>query len=496
MAYIVNKTDGSQLVSITDGTVDNTTSLYLFGKSYSGYGEYLNEDLVRLLENSAATASPAAPLRGECWFDTNTNQLKVYDGTAFKPTGGAKSQSAQPTSASAGDLWINSDDDQLYFRTSSSTWQLVGPVYSKGQTLSGWKVETINDSFGSSRVISSMYNGNTRVAITSSVTFTPASAPSGFPEIYAGITMSNALGATFAGTTTTAANLNISGTANTSGTVIAGGNIMRKDTAQTMAGVLTISTDSGLRIGAANDLQLTVSGVDSVISNVTEGGDIDIQVNKDGATITPIKIDTANGRVGIFTSSPTVPFEITGDVRIVGNLSVSGEYANTTSNINVIDDNWLKLNTGNLQADAGIIAETDSLTDDARLFWSVSDGFWSAGSNASYSQIIRLTDASTNGDANKGKVLKTDASTGNVTVTDVTIGTAFAAVSTASTSQKAATIYQVAESIKRWGGSFFTRDGTEGSPTGNSIAGARYVETVAPTSGQGSNGDLWFVREP
>jgi len=496
MAYIVNKTDGSQLVTITDGTVDNSTSLYLFGKSYSGYGEYLNEDLVRLLENSAATASPAAPLRGELWFDTNTNQLKVYDGTSFKPTGGAKSQSAEPTGASAGDLWIDSDDEQLYFRTSSSTWQLVGPVYSTGQTLSGWKVETINDSFGSSRVISSMYNGNTRVAILSSVTFTPASAPSGFPIVYAGITMSNALGAEFVGSTTTASNLNISGTTNPSGTVIAGGNIMRKDTAQTMAGVLTISTDSGLRIGAANDLQLTVAGIDAAISNVTENGDIDIQVNNNGSTITPIKIDAANGRVGIFTSSPTVPLEITGNVRIVGNLSVSGEYANTTSNINVIDDNWLKLNTGNAQADAGIIAETDSLTDDARLFWSVSDGFWSAGSNASYSQIIRLADAVTDGDANKGKVLKTSGA-GNVKVTSLTLGSVGSNISTSDTSNlDVPTTGQVAESIKRWGGSYVTIDGTVGSPTGNSIAGARYIETVAPTSGQGNNGDLWFVREP
>ena len=43
MSYIVNKTDGSQLVEITDGTVDNTTSLFLFGKSYSGYGEFLTK---------------------------------------------------------------------------------------------------------------------------------------------------------------------------------------------------------------------------------------------------------------------------------------------------------------------------------------------------------------------------------------------------------------------------------------------------------------------
>ena len=503
MSYIITRTDGStfkpnstQQWEILDGQIDNSSTLILFGKSYSGYGEYLNEDLVKLLENSASTASPANPMRGELWFDTSTNQLKVYDGSSFKPTGGAKSQSAEPTGASAGDLWIDSDDEQLYFRTSSSTWQLVGPVYSKGQTLSGWKVETINDSFGSSRVISSMYNGNTRVAIMSSLSFTPGSSISGFPEIYAGITMSNALGAVFAGSTTTAANLNISSTTNISGTIIAGGNIMRKDTAQTMAGVLTIATDSGLRIGAANDLQLTVAGIDSVISNVTEDGDIDIQVNSGGSTITPIKIDAANGRVGIFTSSPTVPLEITGNVRIVGNLSVSGEYANTTSNINVIDDNWLKLNTGNAQADAGIIAETDSLTDDARLFWSVSDGFWSAGSNASYSQIIRLADATIDGDANKGKVLKTSGA-GNVKVTSLTLGAVGSNISTSDTSNlDVPTTGQVAESIKRWGGSYVTIDGTVGSPTGNSIAGARYIETVAPTSGQGNNGDLWFVREP
>ena len=50
----------------------------------------------------------------------------------------------------------------------------------------------------------------------------------------------------------------------------------------------------------------------------------------------------------------------------------------------------------------------------------------------------------------------------------------------------------VAESIKRWGGSVITADA---GVTGNTVAGNRYVETVAPTSVQGSDGDLWFVRE-
>ena len=495
MAYIVNKTDGSQLVTIADGTVDNTTSLYLFGKSYSGYGEYLNEDLVRLLENSASTAAPTAPLRGELWFDTNNNQLKVYDGSVFKPTGGAKSQSAEPTGASAGDLWVDSDDEQLYFRTTSNTWQLVGPQYTKYQQLSGWKVETINDSFGVSKVISSMYNGNTRVAILSSSSFTPASPPTGFATISAGITLNSTLGAYFEGTTTTAANLNISSTSNPSASIIAGGNIMRKDIAQTIAGVLTVSTDSGMRIGAANDLQMSVSGIDATISNVTSDGDLNLQVNRGGSTITPIKIDASNARVGIFTSSPTVPLEVTGNVKIVGNLEITGEYNSSSTVISTFDDAFIKLNNGNSETDAGIIVETSD-TNDARLFYNVAGNYWSAGENATYSQLIRLTDAVTDGHLSPEKVLKTTGA-GNVTVTSLTLGAVGTNILTTDTSNlNVPTTGQVAESISRWGGNYVTVDGTTGSPLGNSIAGKRYVETVAPTSGQGSNGDLWFVREP
>ena len=136
---------------------DNTTSLTLFGKSYSGFGEALNENLVKLLENAASTAAPSAPLKGELWFDTSANILKVYDGTSFKPAGGSKSQSTAPTTPGSGDLWTDSDDDQLYVYTGTQ-WQLVGPVYTKGQTLSGWKIETIASS-GGNKVVSSMYAG-------------------------------------------------------------------------------------------------------------------------------------------------------------------------------------------------------------------------------------------------------------------------------------------------------------------------------------------------
>jgi hypothetical protein len=89
----------------------------------------------------------------------------------------------------------------------------------------------------------------------------------------------------------------------------------------------------------------------------------------------------------------------------------------------------------------------------------------------------------------KEKILKTTAG-GNVKVTSATLGAVGSNISTSDTSNAAVpTIGQVAESIARWGGSYYTDDSS------NSIAGNRYIETTVPTSGQGADGDLWFVRE-
>jgi hypothetical protein len=476
MAYTINKTDGTVVATITDGTVDNTTSLTLFGKSYSGFGELLNENLVKLLENAASTSAPTAPLKGELWFDTSTNQIKVYDGSDFKPTGGAKSQSSAPTSPSAGDLWLDSDDDQLYAYTGSA-FQLVGPVYTSGQTLSGWKIETLA-SAGGNKVVSSMYAGNTRVAILSKETFTPSVSQSGFAEIKAGITLNSTLSAVFEGSNTQAAAVDVSSTTNTSGTVIAGGNFLRADAADTTTGALTVDTDSGVIIGDSQELTITVSSNDVTVAQTSQDKDLKFTVNDGGVTKTPLQLTGADGGV-----------DITGDVTVTGNLTVSGEFDKSGSVINLVDDAFIKLNSGHSEADSGIIVETSD-TDDARLFYDVSENFWTAGDGASYSQVIRLADAVEDGNANKGKVLKTTAA-GLVTVTNMNLAAVGSDItsSTSTSSTAVPTTGQVATSLKLWGGSTISDDSS------NSIAGNRYVETSAPTSGQGSNGDLWFVRE-
>jgi len=462
MAYTINKTDGSVVATITDGTINNSTSLTLFGKSYSGFGEALNENLVKLLENQSSTAAPTAPLKGEVWFDANTGQIKVYDGTSFKPTGGAKSQAAAPTSASAGDLWIDSDDDQLYLYTGSA-WLLTGPVFSSGQTLSGWKVETLASS-GGNKVVSSMYAGNTRVAILSKETFTPSVTQTGFAIIYAGITLNSTLGAVFSGTTTSATALDVSGTSNTSGTVIAGGNFLRADAADTTTGAITIDDNTGLIVGDAQEFTISVASNHVTLAQTSEDKNVSFTINDGGVTKTPLAFTGSTGAVAI-----------TGDVTITGNLNISGEYNSTTSNVSTYDDAFIKVNTGNAEADAGLIVETGD-TDDARLFYDVSENHFAAGQGASYSQVIRLADAVADGNASKEKVLKTSAA-GLVTVTNVSLAAVGSITYTDTSNVSVPTIGAVATLSLKWGGSLKT------------------VSTSAPSGGDGSDGDFWFVRE-
>ena len=50
MAYQINKTDGTIVATVADGQIDElSTDITLIGRNYSGFGEALNENLIKLL---------------------------------------------------------------------------------------------------------------------------------------------------------------------------------------------------------------------------------------------------------------------------------------------------------------------------------------------------------------------------------------------------------------------------------------------------------------
>lgn len=78
MPYYVSKSDGS-VITVLDGTKDTTsTSLTLFGRLSTNYGDETNENFVHLLENFSSNIEPAFPITGQLYFDKGNTSLKIY----------------------------------------------------------------------------------------------------------------------------------------------------------------------------------------------------------------------------------------------------------------------------------------------------------------------------------------------------------------------------------------------------------------------------------
>ena len=172
MAYQINKTSGTLLVNLADGQIDTTsTDISLIGKNYAGFGEAINENFLHILENFANSSAPSTPMAGQIWWDTAELRLKVYTGTAWTTGGGPIVGPRQPSMV-AGDLWINNDENQLYFFDGTDL-ELAGPIYNSFQGRSGPQVATVLDNTGTSRTIVKYWVGGTLVGLWSKIAFIP-----------------------------------------------------------------------------------------------------------------------------------------------------------------------------------------------------------------------------------------------------------------------------------------------------------------------------------
>lgn len=356
MSYQLNKTNGTVLTDLIDGQIDTaSTNLTLVGRNYSGYGEFFNENFIKLLENFANTAAPSNPLEGQLWWDTNEQRLKVFDGAQWKASGGPYVQADRPQMV-AGDLWIDNLNNQFYAYDGTDT-ILIGPAFTQTQGKTGFETFSILDEQSRSRTVAKFFIGGELVGVFSAITFTPIFSQ----EIEELITEENPRGTIFEGfNIVDADNFKIYGTVESANSLVTGAGeivtadqFLPSDSNGITVGTLTIQNSGGLIIGLSQNNVQKVVGPRFYIENQIRDHDLSLRVRStafESLIVDAIKINAANGRVGIFTTNrdPAYTLDVEGDLRITGNLLVEGDTTSVeVATIRVEDKNIELATTGN-----------------------------------------------------------------------------------------------------------------------------------------------------
>jgi len=395
MSYQLNKTNGTVLTDLIDGQIDTeSTNLTLVGKNYKGYGEFFNENFIKLLENFANTAAPSNPLTGQLWWDTNDQRVKVYDGAVWKASGGPFVQSTRPQMV-AGDLWIDNLNNQFYAYDGTDT-ILVGPDYTETQGKTGFETTSILDEQSRSRTVAKFFIGGELVGVFSALTFTPIFSQ----EIQQLVTDDNPRGTIFEGfNIVDTVNFKIYGTAESAnslvtsaGDVVTADQFLPTDKDGVTVGTLTIQNSGGLSIGLSQNNVQKVVGPRFYIENQIRDHDLSLRVRSskfESLVVDALYIDASSGNVGIFTTDriPEYTLDVEGDLRITGNLLVEGETTSVDVTTLRVEDKNIELaitsdgvvNDDAAVDDSGLIVKSSN--GDKTFLWKQSVNAWSSNKN-------------------------------------------------------------------------------------------------------------------
>ena len=371
MAYQINKTDGTVVATVADGQIDTlSTDLTLIGKNYSGFGEALNENFIKLLENFASTTRPTHPIRGQIWFDVSELKLKVYSGTQFLPVSSATIANTQPTSLGVGDLWFNDVDRQLYF-FDGSTAILLGPAYSTSQGISGLKVASILDTLNQTRVVTYLYNNGILLGIFAKDAFTPKVAISGFTgSIIPGFNAGNLAGLKFAVTCTNSESL---------GGVTAA-TYVRKDTSNSINGQLQLTADLGLVIGSAGQGAFNVNTGNVFLQNTATDKNLIFNVRRGINQEDAISIQSGSRTIDLYAGQSTSQVNIGGNLTIAGDLTVQGTTTTINTSTLTVEDKNIEL--ANVPSPSDVLADGGGITlrgtTDHTLIWTSASTAWNS----------------------------------------------------------------------------------------------------------------------
>jgi len=333
MAYTINFTDFVNKGSITveDNDINTQTSLNLVGRNTTSYGVEFNQNFLKLLENFSNTTAPANPVEGQLWWDSTSGSeiLRVYDGTQWIAAGGLKKADTAPEASASikGDLWVDTDNQQLYLYTGSG-WSLVGPDFSGGLN-TGASVKTIRGDDNVDYVVLQLEVEAKPVAIISTKSFTPRAKITGFDTIKPGYNLSNAditgAGAgKYYGVAEKAENLIVTGET----APVSASNFLRGDKVSTTTHQLKVNSDDGVVFGSGNQVAISVEGQTGIIKHSASGSSLDIRVNDQGTTKTVMRIDSTTN-IGINNTAPSEALDVTGNIKVSDSIEIDGTTEST-----------------------------------------------------------------------------------------------------------------------------------------------------------------------
>jgi hypothetical protein len=411
MAYTLKLSNGQLLLNLPDQQSDNvTTSLTLIGKNVNAYGTDINQNYIKILENFAnSTPPPGNNLVGQVWYDSAKQQLKVFTASnQYKPVGAPIISATRPSTLAAGDLWYDTTAQQLKFLESSSNLVVIGPSTDITVGKSGWVTEVYNTV--TNQTAEGLYSNGNLLAILSDTAFTASTTLTNITDIGIGLNANTSDGSDFRffGTATYATALSYK-VGTTSYVVTATDFLINQAPNIRLDHPLTIisSASNALEVGYFQDLLLYqqgyIPGITTLASQVTatiavnntdEDFELTIKSGGDPFKAPPIHIDSNNAYIGIFNTTPTADLDIIGDVKITGDLIVTGATTEITTEKIQLTDKTFTLAfdpTGNLNAaqrdvnanGAGIVVNAgipkelkwydESPDTGARNIWSLTD---------------------------------------------------------------------------------------------------------------------------
>jgi len=345
MAYTITPTNGQNPIVIADGTINTSTTVTLVGKNYPNYGDILDVNFIRLLENSANTTAPASPITGEIWWDSGNRSLKVYTGTVWRNVGSTTAQATKPTGTqNVGDLWWDTSTGSLWgYDGSIDDYKLIGPIGGTADITS----ETLSDGASNHDVMSFKLAGIRYLIFSTDPAFSPSPAIDGFQTISPGLNLASTAfltGAKFVGQASDAV---------TVGSIYPNA-FIRSDQNSSTTGTLSILNNNGLNVGASNNLKLSVASPNVAITNQTTLGYMNFNVhNGSGTQLDAIDIYpngnlvcnynlsvagtiTASGGSGdmtigtgtVSTNTVTGALKVNGGVGVTGNINAGGTSSN------------------------------------------------------------------------------------------------------------------------------------------------------------------------